>query len=263
MEPVDLNDRSPTRTPRTPLLNCLLREARAAGPASPRTGSRRPSGASTGCAAAGGCCACAAAAGPRAPRCARRTRWHPLSHTELVKLVAEELRPLHRPVQLRTARRDDRQPRRGRRPARRPCRGRRPPEDPYLRSEQSLITGHPLHPAPKARGGGPVASWLPYAPEAYARFPLVFLGVREDAIVEEGDQPPASTPSPTPSRARPRRLPAAARPPLAARPGGRGPRCGRLRRRAAATAGRDRRPTPGPRRRSARCTCPNRRPTSS
>ena len=60
-------------------------------------------------------------------------------------------------------------------------------EDPYLRSEQSLLTGHPHHPAPKARGGGPVAAWLPYAPEAHARFPLVLLGVREDAVVEEGD----------------------------------------------------------------------------
>ncbi|MGW4817696.1 IucA/IucC family protein, partial [Streptomyces sp. NPDC004227] len=58
---------------------------------------------------------------------------------------------------------------------------------PYIRSEQALVTGHPYHPAPKARGGGPVASWLPYAPEAHARFPLVLLGVREDAVAEEGD----------------------------------------------------------------------------
>ncbi|MGQ4334525.1 IucA/IucC family protein, partial [Streptomyces hayashii] len=57
----------------------------------------------------------------------------------------------------------------------------------YLRSEQSLLTGHPHHPAPKARGGGPAARWLPYAPEAHARFPLVLLGVREDTVVEEGD----------------------------------------------------------------------------
>ncbi|MFH9859553.1 IucA/IucC family protein [Streptomyces sp. NPDC017202] len=62
-----------------------------------------------------------------------------------------------------------------------------PPEDPYLRSEQSLLTGHPHHPAPKTRGGGPPGSWLPYAPEAYARFPLVLLGLREDTVVEEGD----------------------------------------------------------------------------
>jgi siderophore synthetase component len=62
-----------------------------------------------------------------------------------------------------------------------------PPADPYLLSEQSLITGHPHHPAPKARGGGPAARWLPYAPEAHARFPLVLLGLREDLLVEEGD----------------------------------------------------------------------------
>ncbi|MGW0581394.1 IucA/IucC family protein, partial [Streptomyces sp. NPDC002920] len=43
------------------------------------------------------------------------------------------------------------------------------------------------HPAPKARGGGPAAGWLPYAPEAYARFPLALLGVRADLVVEEGD----------------------------------------------------------------------------
>jgi siderophore synthetase component len=61
------------------------------------------------------------------------------------------------------------------------------PADPYVRSEQSLVTGHPYHPAPKARGGGPVASWLGYAPEAYARFPLELLAVRADAVVEEGD----------------------------------------------------------------------------
>jgi siderophore synthetase component len=62
-----------------------------------------------------------------------------------------------------------------------------PPTDPYLRSEQSLIMGHPYHPAPKARGGGPAAGWLPYAPEAYARFPIELLAVRADLSVEEGD----------------------------------------------------------------------------
>ncbi|WP_055604177.1 IucA/IucC family protein [Streptomyces aureus] len=63
-----------------------------------------------------------------------------------------------------------------------------PPEDPWLRSEQALVMGHPYHPAPKARmGEGPAADWLRYAPEAYAQFPLVLLGVREDAVVEDGD----------------------------------------------------------------------------
>ncbi|MFE9810357.1 IucA/IucC family protein [Streptomyces sp. NPDC005548] len=62
-----------------------------------------------------------------------------------------------------------------------------PPEDPYRRSEQSLILGHPHHPAPKVRGGGLVADWLPYAPEAYASFPVDLLAVRGDAVAEDGD----------------------------------------------------------------------------
>ena len=112
--------------------------------------------------------------------------WHPVGHAELVKLVAEELQAhtglsnAELPAEMADSRdavavlltaRDRTTP----------------PDDPYRRSEQSLLTGHPYHPAPKARGGGPVAGWLPYAPEAYAAFPLVLLGVREDATVEEGD----------------------------------------------------------------------------
>ena len=112
--------------------------------------------------------------------------WHGIGHPELVKLVAEELHrhtgivndelpaemidSRHAVAALLTAR------------ARAMA-----PEDLYLRSEQSLITGHPYHPAPKARGGGPVAAWLPYAPEAHTRFPLVLLAVREDTVLEDGD----------------------------------------------------------------------------
>ena len=59
--------------------------------------------------------------------------------------------------------------------------------DPGLRSEQALLAGHRHHPAPKTRGGGPPARWLPYAPEAYASFPLVLLGVREDLLADVGD----------------------------------------------------------------------------
>ncbi len=112
--------------------------------------------------------------------------WHRLTHAELVKLVAEELRRgtglsnSELPGEMVDSR-----------DAVAALLGARaratPPDDPYLRSEQSLITGHPHHPAPKARGGGPVTGWLPYAPEAYARFPLVLLGVRADTVVEEGD----------------------------------------------------------------------------
>jgi siderophore synthetase component len=64
------------------------------------------------------------------------------------------------------------------------------PEDPriarYLASEQALVAGHRFHPAPKARGGEP-GDWLPFAPEAGARFPLRFLAVRGEALDTDGD----------------------------------------------------------------------------
>ncbi|GAA2470737.1 IucA/IucC family protein [Streptomyces longisporus] len=123
---------------------------------------------------------------PAGPEVYAGGHWHPVGHTELVKLVAEELRrdtglSNH---ELPAEMIDSRDAVAALLAARA---GATAPEDPYQRSEQSLITGHPYHPAPKARGGGPVAGWLPYAPEAYARFPLVLLGVREDLVVEEGD----------------------------------------------------------------------------
>jgi siderophore synthetase component len=58
--------------------------------------------------------------------------------------------------------------------------------DSYLASEQALVAGHRFHPAPKAREGDPSA-WLPFAPEAGARFPLRFLAVRADALDSDGD----------------------------------------------------------------------------
>ncbi|MFD3827140.1 IucA/IucC family protein [Streptomyces sp. NPDC058625] len=177
-----------------PLLNCLLREVaqpvpdagdEAAGrdqerePGTPRTyrlpgthrllrvhGTRRS---------------------PTAPEVrAQDGTWRRLGHPELVELVAEELRR-HTGVsnqELAAEMTDSRDAVAALLTARA---GATPPTDPYLRSEQSLLTGHTHHPAPKARGAGPTASWLPYAPEAYARFPLTLLGVREDTVVEEGD----------------------------------------------------------------------------
>ncbi|MGH3168217.1 MAG: IucA/IucC family protein [Trebonia sp.] len=56
----------------------------------------------------------------------------------------------------------------------------------YIASEQSLTAGHRFHPAPKARPGRP-GDWLPYAPEAGARFPLRFLAVRDDVAAVAGD----------------------------------------------------------------------------
>lgn len=159
-----------------PLLNCLLREVgepagppgeyrlRASGRLIRVRGTRRPT----------------------RPEVYADDAWHRLTHAELVTLTAEELRAYtglsnsELPVEMTDSRDAV--------AAILAARARATPTpDPYLRSEQALITGHPHHPAPKARGGGPATGWLPYAPEAYARFPLELLAVREDAVVEEGD----------------------------------------------------------------------------
>jgi siderophore synthetase component len=162
-----------------PLLNCLLREA------------AEPVGESDGgvvhrLRAGGRLLRVRGTRRPTRPEVRAAGAWQALGHTDLVKLAAEELRALtglsnsELPAEMLDSREAV--------AALLAARARTPaPEDPYRRSEQSLITGHPFHPAPKARGGGPVAGWLPYAPEAYASFPLVLLGVREDAVVEEGD----------------------------------------------------------------------------
>ncbi|WP_436801350.1 IucA/IucC family protein [Streptomyces griseorubiginosus] len=123
---------------------------------------------------------------PAEPEVRTAGGWRRVNHTELVKLVAEEL-TRHTGLSnhdLPAEMLDSRDAVAALLAARDRATA---PGDPYLRSEQCLVTGHPHHPAPKARGGGPVAAWLPYAPEAHARFPLVLLGLREDAVVEEGD----------------------------------------------------------------------------
>ncbi|TDC55848.1 IucA/IucC family protein [Actinomadura sp. KC345] len=60
-----------------------------------------------------------------------------------------------------------------------------PLDDPYIDSEQSLVTGHRFHPSPKSRQGSP-ADWLQYAPEARARFRPHWLAVPEEVVAEEG-----------------------------------------------------------------------------
>ncbi|CAL9393730.1 IucA/IucC family protein [Streptomyces sp. Tu 3180] len=173
-----------------PLLNCLLREVArplpgpsgpgarpVRGPGEPRTyrlpgtdrllrvrGTRRPA----------------------APEVYTAGAWRRIGHTELVGLVAEELRR-HTGLsnrELPAEMIDSRDAVAALLAARARA---TPPDDPYLRSEQSLLTGHTHHPAPKTRGGGPAPGWLPYAPEAHARFPLTLLGLREDTVVDEGD----------------------------------------------------------------------------
>lgn len=161
-----------------PLLNCLLREVAEPLPdPGDQPVHRLPSGRLL---------RVRAGRRPTDPEVRTAGVWHRIGHTELVKLVAEELRR-HTGLpggDLPAEMIDSRDAVAALLTARARA---TPPADPYLRSEQSLITGHPCHPAPKARGGGPVGSWLPYAPEAHARFPLVLLGVREDQVAEEGD----------------------------------------------------------------------------
>ncbi|MFD3873432.1 IucA/IucC family protein [Streptomyces sp. NPDC058623] len=173
MEPVDLNAAADAYAA-TPLLNCLLREVadaeggevhrlRGSGRLLRVRGGRRPT----------------------APELATENGWHPLTHTELVKLTSDELlRYTGVPNgELPGEITDSRDAVAAILAARADAVA---PQDPYLRSEQALVMGHPHHPAPKARGGAPAASWLPYAPEAHARFPLVVLGIREDEVAEEG-----------------------------------------------------------------------------
>ncbi|MER7337019.1 IucA/IucC family protein [Streptomyces sp. NPDC000075] len=173
MDPVDLNAAADAYAA-APLLNCLLREVtdaeggrvhrlRGSGRLLRVGGGRRPAD----------------------PELRTADGWHPLSHAELVKLASDELLR-HTGVsndELPVEMADSRDTVAALLAARA---GAAVPEDPYVRSEQALLMGHPHHPAPKTRGGGPAASWLPYAPEAHARFPLVMLGLREDQVAQEG-----------------------------------------------------------------------------
>ncbi|MGW5100033.1 IucA/IucC family protein [Streptomyces sp. NPDC004100] len=166
-----------------PLLNCLLREVATPLPDPGEDPGERPVYRLPG---TGRLLRVRPGRRPAEPEVRTQDRWHRIGHTELVKLVAEELRRNtgltggDLPAEMIDSRDTV--------AALLAARARTvAPEDPYLRSEQSLITGHPHHPAPKARGGGPAAAWLRYAPEAHARFPLTLLGVREDQVAEEGD----------------------------------------------------------------------------
>lgn len=162
-----------------PLLNCLLREVAQPRPPVDRRPVHRLPGTDRLLRVRG-------TRRPADPELYVSGRWHRLDHADLVKLVADELREHtgldnhELPAEMADSRAAV--------AALLTARERVPvPADPHRRSEQSLLTGHPFHPAPKARGGGPVTGWLPYAPEAFAAFPLVLLGAREDTVVEEGD----------------------------------------------------------------------------
>ncbi|WP_405526534.1 IucA/IucC family siderophore biosynthesis protein [Streptomyces avidinii] len=182
MESVDLNTAADAYAA-TPLLNCLLREA--AEPAEGYDAGAGTDGRVHRLRGSGRLLRVRGGRRPARPELRAADGWHPLSHAELVKLVSDELARFtglpndELPVEIT----DSRDAIAALLAARAAA---EPPADPYLRSEQSLVMGHPHHPAPKARGGAPAGSWLPYAPEAYARFPLVLLGLREDQVVEEG-----------------------------------------------------------------------------
>ncbi|MFJ7586445.1 IucA/IucC family protein [Streptomyces sp. NPDC097617] len=187
MESVDLNTAADAYAA-TPLLNCLLREA-----ADPAEGYGAGAATDARVHRLRGSGRLLRVGGGRRdlrPELRAADSWHPLDHTELVKVVSDELTRFtglpndELPVEIT----DSRDAIAALLAARSAA---QPPADPYLLSEQSLVMGHPHHPAPKARGGAPAGNWLPYAPEAYARFPLVLLGLREDQAVEEGG--PASS----------------------------------------------------------------------
>ncbi|MFJ6657152.1 IucA/IucC family protein [Streptomyces sp. NPDC091377] len=176
-----------------PLLNCLLREVAEPFPEAEAEGEGEAEGAADPAerrvhrlAASGRLLRVRGVRRPVEPEVLVDGAWVRLGHTALVGLVADEL-TRHTGVanhELPAEMGDSRDVVAALLAARART---TPPADPYLRSEQCLLTGHPYHPAPKARGGGPATRWLPYAPEAYARFPLVLLGLREDAVAEDGD----------------------------------------------------------------------------
>ncbi|MFJ6508131.1 IucA/IucC family protein [Streptomyces sp. NPDC091879] len=159
-----------------PLLNCLLREV--AEP-TPEPGVHRLPG-------GGALLRVRGTRRPVEPEVHADGAWRPLGHPQLVRLTADELFRATGVANTELA--AEMTGSRDVVAALLRARARTtPPRDPYRRSEQSLILGHPHHPAPKIRGGGPAADWLPYAPEAYASFPVDLLAVREDAVVEDGD----------------------------------------------------------------------------
>lgn len=54
----------------------------------------------------------------------------------------------------------------------------------FIESEQSLIFGHPFHPAPKSRQGVSHEDMLRYSPETGASFPLHYFSVRREYLLQ-------------------------------------------------------------------------------
>ncbi|MEV4655155.1 IucA/IucC family protein [Micromonospora sp. NPDC049301] len=78
------------------------------------------------------------------------------------------------------------------RPAHDPTPTGEPAIDAYVESEQSLVFGHPHHPAPKWRSGDP-DSWRAYAPELRTAFRLHWLAVPDDLVAGAGPFDPLIT----------------------------------------------------------------------
>ncbi|RFC37348.1 MAG: Siderophore synthetase component [Candidatus Nitrotoga sp. LAW] len=55
----------------------------------------------------------------------------------------------------------------------------------FIESEQSLIFGHPFHPAPKSRQGVSYEDMLRYSPETGANFPLHYFTVRREYLLQQ------------------------------------------------------------------------------
>ncbi|MEH1166276.1 IucA/IucC family protein [Micromonospora sp. CPCC 205539] len=71
------------------------------------------------------------------------------------------------------------------RPAQDPTPTGEPAIDAYVDSEQSLVFGHPHHPAPKWRSGD-MDNWRAYAPELRTAFRLHWLAVPDDLVAGAG-----------------------------------------------------------------------------
>ncbi|EPJ41028.1 hypothetical protein STAFG_1921 [Streptomyces afghaniensis 772] len=100
---------------------------------------------------------------PAQPEVRTAGGWHRIGHTELVKLVAEELRR-HTGLsnhELPAEMIDSRDAVAALLAARARA---TPPDDPYRRSEQSLLTGHTHHPAPRHAAAAPPPDGCPTRP---------------------------------------------------------------------------------------------------
>lgn len=61
----------------------------------------------------------------------------------------------------------------------------RKPLQAFIESEQSLIFGHPFHPAPKSRQGVSYEDMLRYSPETRTSFPLHYFAIRREYILQK------------------------------------------------------------------------------